>query len=96
MLPELDAATTAGYRAGLAEAEWNGDFRVARLGMCVMAAKWSWLVPHMLQLAADDQHAVYGGQRVDSNDLFAERAAMLAFYTTLAGEARSLASDLGM
>jgi hypothetical protein len=94
-LPELDAATTAGYRDGLAEAGWRGDFRFARLGMCLMAGKWAWLVPHMLNLAADEQHAVYGGRSVDSNDLFAERAAMLAFNAELARDGRVLAADLG-
>jgi hypothetical protein len=96
MLPELDETTTRAYREGMHEAGWNGDFRVARLGMCVMAAKWSWLVPHMLGLAAADEHAVYGDQAVDSDELFAERAAMLAYNTTLADEARVLASELGI
>jgi hypothetical protein len=96
MLPELDEATTAAYREGMRDAGWRGDFRVARLGMCAMAAKWSWLVPHMLRLAAADEHAVYGDQAVDSNELFAERAALLAYNATLADEARILATELGI
>jgi Phosphotransferase enzyme family len=95
-LPELDDATTNGYREGMRDAGWNGDFRMARLGVCVMAAKWSWLVPHMLRLAAADEHAVYGDQAVDSNELFAERAAMLAYNVKLATEARALAVELGI
>ena len=57
-----------------------------------MAAKWSWLAPHMLHLAAEDRHRVYGQIDVDTDHLFAERAAMLRYFTTLAAEARRLAS----
>jgi hypothetical protein len=95
LLPELDEAATRGYQAGLIEGGWRGDRRVPRFGMCVMAAKWAWLVPHMLGLAANDAHAVYGDQSVDSNELFAARAAMLAYNAALAAEARALARDLG-
>jgi Phosphotransferase enzyme family len=96
LLPELDAAATTGYRAGLADAGWKGEFAEARLGMCLMAAKWSWLTPHMLRLAANDTHNVYGRSEVDAHHLFAERAAMLVFFTTLATEARALAQQLGL
>ena len=95
-LPELDAAACAGYREGLLDAGWRGDFRLARLGMCLMAAKWAWIVPHMLNLASADAHDVYGGRSVDSDHLFAERASMLAFNAQLADEARSLAAELGI
>src|SRR5581483_9124927 len=90
-LPELDAATRTGYEEGLRDAGWDGDLRLARLGMCVTAAKWSWLVPHMLPLAGQDEHRVYGSTPVDSDHLFAERAEMLRYYTVLAAEARALA-----
>jgi thiamine kinase-like enzyme len=96
LLPELDAAATAGYRAGLGDAGRRADFDAARLGMCLMAAKWSWLTPHMLRLAGDEQHAVYGQSDVDAHHLFAERATMLAFLTTLADEARARARSLGL
>jgi hypothetical protein len=96
MLPELDAAARTGYEEGLQEAGWRGDLRQARLGMCVMAARWSWLVPHMLRQATEDQHHVYGSAQVDSQHLFAERAEMLRYYTVLAAEARSLALELGL
>jgi hypothetical protein len=95
-LAELDAATRTGYEDGLRDAEWRGDLRLARLGMCVISAKWSWLVPHMLRLARHDQHRVYGSTPVDSDHLFAERAEMLRYYTVLATEARALASELGL
>jgi hypothetical protein len=96
LLPELDAAATAGYRAGLEDAGRAADFDAARLGMCLMAAKWSWLTPHMLRLAADEQHAVYGKAEVDAHHLFAARAEMLAFLTTVADEARARAGALGL
>jgi hypothetical protein len=95
-LPELDAAATDGYREGLLDAGWRGDFRVVRLGMCLMAAKWAWLVPHMLELASADTHAVYGDRSVDSDQLFAERASMLAFNAGLADEARAIAAEVGL
>jgi len=96
LLPELDAAATAGYRAGLEDAGRHADVDAARLGMCLVAAKWSWLTPHMLRLAADEQHAVYGRSDVDSHHLFSERAATLAFLTTLADEARARARAFGL
>jgi hypothetical protein len=61
-----------------------------------MAAKWSWLTPHMLRLAADSAHTIYGQGTVDSHEIFAARAAMLDYLTRLAAEARALASDLGL
>lgn len=95
LLDELDATATAAYRAGLEDGGWNGDFRVIRLGICILAAKWCWLVPHMLGLAAQDSHGVYGDAPVNSDRLFFERAAMLRFFARLADEARSLASSIG-
>jgi hypothetical protein len=96
LLPELDASATRGYRMGLEDAGWVGDFRQVRLGMCLMAAKWSWLVPHMLTLARQTTHRVYGGVQTDSEHLFAERAAMFDYLADLADEARSLAEQLGL
>ncbi len=61
-----------------------------------MAAKWSWLTPHMLHLARQAEHRVYGRTLVDSDRLFSERAAMLDFNARLATEARALAAELGM
>jgi hypothetical protein len=95
MLEALDAAATEGYLAGLHDAQWQGTDDEARLGICLMAAKWSWLTPHMLRLAAHDTHRVYGQQEADTDHLFAERAAMLRYLTTLAAEARTRANQLG-
>jgi len=92
----LDAAARAGYEAGLQDAGWRGDRRQVRLGMCLMAARWSWLVPHMLRLATQASHQVYGSLPVDSHHLFTERAEMLRYHTVLASEARALASELDL
>jgi hypothetical protein len=37
---ELDLAAFAGYVAGLRDAGWDGDARIARLGYCAHAALW--------------------------------------------------------
>jgi hypothetical protein len=96
LLPEIDAAVTAGYLSGLEAAGWRGDHRTVRLGICLMAAKWSWLVPHQLRRAALDAHAVYGGRPADSDHLFRERAAMLDYLAAMASEASQLAVELGL
>ena len=96
LLEELDATSTDAYRAGLDDAGWVDDFRLARLGICIVAAKWSWLVPHMLGLARQDSHGVYGGAPVDSERLFSERAEMLRYLVKLAAEARVLARSIGL
>jgi hypothetical protein len=96
LLPELDAAATKGYVAGLRDAGWRGDPAEARLGICLMVAKWSWLTPHMLRLASQDEIRVYGNTETETNHLFAERAAMLRFFTLLADEAHTLATQLGV
>jgi hypothetical protein len=96
LLPEIDAAVSKGYTEGLAEAGWTGDHRSVRLGICLMAAKWSWLVPHQLRRAALDAHAVYGGKSVDSDHLYRERATMLGYLSSMATEAQQLARELNV
>jgi hypothetical protein len=70
--------------------------RSVRLGICLMAAKWYWLVPHQLRRAALDSHAVFGGRPADSDHLFRERAAMLDYLSAMAAEAHQLAEALGL
>jgi hypothetical protein len=96
LLPEIDAVVTDGYLKGLQDGGWTGDPRAVRLGICLMAAKWSWLIPHQLQRAVLDGHRVYGGGSVDSEHLFAERAAMLEYLSAMAAEAQQLAVQLAM
>lgn len=98
LLPALDQATTAGDVEGLAAAGWTGDPRLARLGMGVTAAKWSWLVPATLKAAsrARSHSTMYGGRwSVNTETLFAERTGMLAYFADLADEPDDLRSRLG-
>jgi Ser/Thr protein kinase RdoA (MazF antagonist) len=94
LLPELDAVTTEGYRQGLTDAGWKGNFDLARLGMCCMSAKWCWLTVLALHLASEPEQRVYGQVEVDPDLKYSERAAMLHYYTVLAEEARQLAEHL--
>jgi hypothetical protein len=96
LLPELDAAVTVAYTRGLADAGWTGDRRAVRLGICLMAAKWAWLVPHTLRRAALGTHMVYGGGPAEADHLYAERAAMLGYLSAMADEASALARELGL
>jgi len=96
LLPDIDAAVTIGYARGLADPGWAGDPRTVRLGICLMAAKWSWLVPHQLRRAALGAHMVYGGGPADSDHLYRERAAMLGYLSAMADEAWALAGELGV
>lgn len=95
-LPQIDSAVTTGYLAGLLDEGWSGDRRAVRLGICLMAAKWSWLTPHQLHRATLDGHAVYGGGSADSDHLYGERAAMLDYLSGMAVEAQRLAEELGV
>ncbi|MEU2608413.1 phosphotransferase [Streptomyces albus] len=94
-LPALDRVVFDEFCAGLEKGGWHGDRRAVRLGMCLMAAKWSWLVPVMLKRAAEDfEHTVYGSQRVEADRLYAERSQVFRMLVAWAAEARELASKL--
>jgi hypothetical protein len=95
-LPKLDEAVFGGYVSGLREAGWEGDERLVRLGMCAWAVKYEWLGPLMLERASDAEHVGYDGSGVvDSERLYAERGAALAFLASWAEEASELAQELG-
>lgn len=97
LLPAIDAAVWSGYLSGLRDAGWDGDERRVRLAMCASAVKYDWLAPVMLESAADERHAGYGGTAVeDPGRLFAERGLGLAFMLGWAEEARALAAELGL
>jgi hypothetical protein len=96
LLPEIDGAVSSAYLGGLWDMGWKGDQRTVRLGICLMAAKWSWLTPHLLRRAGLDSHAVYGGGPTDSDHLYGERAAMLDYLAAMADEALQLATELGI
>lgn len=96
-LPELDRLVWDGYRSGLDASAWNGDRRLARLGMCASAVKYHWLAPLMLGKLHDEVHLGYGGyDAVDSAHRYRERFATLAHLVGWAAEAQVLAGDLGV
>jgi hypothetical protein len=54
LLPEIEAAVTGGYLAGLRAGGWRGrDAEVRRAVAVTGAAKYCWLAPRMLQRLAD-------------------------------------------
>ena len=74
----------------------GGDERVVRLGMCASAVKYEWLGPLMLQRASEARQLGYGGEETaDADLLYAERGHVLAFLSSWAEEARTLAEELG-
>jgi Phosphotransferase enzyme family len=53
LLPEVEAATTDGYLRGLRDGGWHGDPEDVRRAIALTgAAKYAWLAPAMLTLAA--------------------------------------------
>jgi hypothetical protein len=93
-LPEIEAVAFEGYCAGMADGGWQGGRRIVRLGMCLMAAKWTWLITVMLKRANREQHVVYGDQKVSHEHLYAERANVFRMLVSWATEARTLAAEL--
>lgn len=94
-LPALESAVFDSYLAGLRAAGWSGDERLVRLGMCLIAAKWTWLIPVMLKRAArSSEHTVYGSQVVDAENLYSERAQVFRMLVRWADEARDLMDQL--
>lgn len=91
-----DGALGESYLEGLREADWNGDARVVRLGICTSAVKYDWLTAFCLQHARADQHLDYGRDTaVDAGERYAARAADLALCARWAREADELADVLG-
>jgi len=96
-LPELATAITEAYVGGIADSEWDGDERLALLGMRASAVKYHWLAPLMLGQADREEHFDYGGVgTVDPHVRYAERAAGLEMLCDWADEARTLARSLDL
>jgi hypothetical protein len=96
-LPELDERLTRGYVAGLRDAGWDGDERLARLGIRAAAVKYDWLTAFCLDHARAEHHVDYGGAgAVDAEARYAARAAGLALCASWAREALELAATLGV
>ena len=61
--------------------------------MCASAIKYDWLVPLMLERAADERQLDYGRKwEVSAERRYAERGATLAFLARWADEARRLSA----
>jgi hypothetical protein len=96
-LPELDERLTRGYVAGLREAGWTGDERLARLSICAAAVKYDWLTAFCLEHARAQHHVDYGGAgAVDADARYAARAAGLSRCAAWGQEALVLAKTLGV
>jgi hypothetical protein len=93
-MPDLEQAVFEGYLAGLREAGWDGRDSEARLGMVASCVKYAWLLPLMLQRAADETHGAYH-QPADSAALYRARGISLAFLTGWLDEALALAGQAG-
>lgn len=97
MLPELEAAVRVAYLDGLASGGWDGDRRLAELGLLASAVKYDWLTPLMLERASQSQQLRYGGtEQIDADYLFRQRGLGLLDNARRAERAISLAKDLGL
>jgi hypothetical protein len=95
--PELHQAVLTAYQQGLVEAGWDGDLRLAELGMCASAVKYDWLTPAMLTVASAERQYRYGGmEEIDADERFRERGIALLHNAELAQRAIALADELGM
>lgn len=94
-LPELEAAVRDAYLQGLADAGWDGDARLAELGMCAAAIKYDWLTPWMLSSASEQRQMRYGGaEEVDPDFRFRERGISLLDNALRARRAIRIAEEL--
>jgi len=81
-----------GYLAGLREAGWAGDERLARLGFTAGgAAKYAWLAELSIRRLRRGELVSYGGySRLALDDLFTTYAGVFEMLLTWAEEARTL------
>ncbi len=95
-LPVLEAAVLEAYTAGLAEAGWSGDSRLAGLGLYASAVKYDWLTPAMLASASAAKQFRYGGrEEIDAHYRYRERGLALLDNARRARRAAVLADELG-
>jgi hypothetical protein len=99
-LPVLDAAIFQGYLAGLRDAGWRGDPRVARLGHALNTALRfgpTLVVPRFAVSATDEQRAATSTSIGEPyENLLARYGRMQPYVLGLAKEARGLIAALGL
>jgi hypothetical protein len=88
-LAELEAACWPAYLRGLRVGGWDGSDRDARLGVVASCVKYTWLLPLLLQKAADTEHTAYH-QRVDAEHLYRQRGSALLHLVGWCDEALEL------
>ena len=96
-LPGLEAAVRDAYLEGLENGGWNGDPRLAELGLCASAVKYDWLTPAILSSASAPRQMRYGGtEEIDADFRFRQRGIALLDNAERARRAVTLAQDLAM
>ncbi len=93
---ELDAIVAEAYVAGLRDAGWSGDPRIARLGYAMSLALRCWFVRDTLRNFTDSNARPVFGRALDvpSGDVLSAFVLLSRFLLDRADEARSLATTL--
>ncbi len=82
---------------GLANGGWNGDPRLAELGLCASAVKYDWLTPAMHSSASAPRQMRYGGtEEINADFRFRQRGIALLDNAERAQRAVTLAQGLAM
>jgi len=89
---QLDSAVFDGYLAGLRQAGWTGDARIARLGYATSLALRCWFVRDTLRNLSDpDARPIFGRARdVAPGDVLSSFVLITRFLLDRADEARAL------
>jgi hypothetical protein len=95
-LPAIDRTVTDQFLAGVAASPWDGDPRLALLGMRAAAVKYHWLAPLGVRAAVGELRAYGGSAEFDPAHRYRERAVVLERLCDWLDEADRLANDLGL
>jgi hypothetical protein len=90
---ELDGAVFAAYLDGLRLGGWDGDPRLVRLGMTAACVKYTWLLPSLLEEAAEPVAKAYW-REVDPTHKFTSRGLGMEHLVGWLDEALELADAL--
>lgn len=88
-LGELEAACWPAHLDGLRAGGWDGDERDARLGVVASCVKYAWLLPLLLERAAEPEHDAYH-RPVDAGHLYRQRGLVLFHLVRWCDEALDL------